>query len=368
MLEHGANSTFFTPERSNEVFSSPRGQLLIASCRSGAYIAQEIAGHYNRLLADNGSTSEAMYMDSVDTQFSDSETVVQLEQHVGGYDVFLVQGLYNPTSGLTVDQNYMAMFIAARALREHGARHVTAIVPYLAYGRQDKPSRFKREPTTAKLMADLTIRSGIDRIITWEPHKAQIRGFYGDIPTTMLDSLTLWTAEFKRFAGREDVIVVAPDAGASKTITYFGRALNISSAIASKFRPRPEEAEITEIIGDFRDKRVAIVLDDIISSGGTMAALVRSIVDTYNIEEVHIGAIHNLCMPEAHTRIMDLYENYNLTEVVVTDTIPQTEAFTELPFVTVRNLAEVLSRVINRIHFKQSVSELFYSGGDHSAS
>ena len=94
-----------------------------------------------------------------------------------------------------------------------------------------------REPTTARLMADLAVEAGIDRLITWDPHCGQIRGFYGSMPANMLESLTLFIEEFERFRGRDDVIAVAPDAGASKFITHFGRALGLRCAIASKFRP-----------------------------------------------------------------------------------------------------------------------------------
>jgi len=254
----------------------------------------------------------------------------------------------------------MALLIAARAFREHGANHVTAVFPYLAYGRQDKPTKFMREPTTAKLMADLAVEAGIDQLITWAPHRSQIRGFYGSMPVIMLDSLTLFIEEFQRFQSREDVIAVAPDVGASKFVTYFGRALDLKCAVASKYRPRPEEAEISEIIGDFSGKRIAIVLDDMISSGGTVYSLIKKLVEEQRIEKVYLGASHNLCMETAHRRLSALHTDYHLEKLVVTNSIPQTEAFRTLPFVSVRCLADSLSRTINRIHYNRSVSELFY--------
>ena len=123
----------------------------------------------------------------------------------------------------------------------------------------------------AKLMADLSIEAGIDRLVTWHPHSDQLRGFYGSTPVEMLDPLPLFLNEFRHLRGRDEVIVVAPDAGASKLITYLGRGLNLNCAIASKYRPRAEEAVITEVIGDFSGKRVALVIDDMISSGGTIS-------------------------------------------------------------------------------------------------
>lgn len=355
---------FFTPEQfareQTQRMDSTRGRLLIASCRSCTYLADQIVRQYNKQLIEAGSNSSVLYLPNVDFQFSDSETCARIELHVGGYDVFLVQALFNPASGHSVDENYMAFLIAARAFRDHGARHLTAVLPYLAYGRQDKPTEFKREPTTAKLMADLSIDAGIDRLITWNPHSSHIRGFYERMPVEMLNALTLFIQEFRRFQGRGNIIVVAPDAGASKFVTHFGRALNLKCAIASKYRPRPEEAMISEVIGDFSKKRIAIVLDDMISSGGTIYALIQKLVKEKGIEEVYLGVSHNLCMPSAYERLLDLNRNYHLKEVIVTNSIPQTDEFLKLPFVTVRCLSDTLSQTINRIHYNQSVSELFY--------
>lgn len=359
-----AEGHFFTPEefarKQVQRMVSSRGRLLIASCRSGTYLAGRVVEQYNRYLMAAGSNSRVPYLPDLDFQFSDSETSARVDIHVGGFDVFLIQTLFNPTRTHSVDENYMAFLIAARTFRDHGARHVTAVLPYLAYGRQDKPTDFKREPTTAKLMADLSVEAGIDRLVTWAPHSTHLRGFYGRMPVEMLNALTLFIQEFQHFAGREDVIAVAPDAGASKFVTHFGRALDVKCAIASKYRPRPEQATITEVIGDFSKRRVAIVLDDMISSGGTMYGLIRKLVIEKGIKEVYLGVSHNLCMPKAYEQLLDLHENYHLKAVVVTNSIPQTDKFSQLPFVTVRCLSGLLSQTINRIHYNQSVSELFY--------
>lgn len=356
--------TFFTPERFAQEqarrMESTRGRLLIAGCCSGSYLSKSVVERYNELLRAAGSEDEVLHLENLDRRFSDSETCVRLDMHVSGYDVFLFQALLDPTSDRSVDQNYMALLVAARTFREHGANHVTAVIPYLAYARQDKPTKFMREPTTAKLMADLSIAAGIDRVIVWDPHCGQIRGFYGSIPVNTLESLTLFIEEFQRFAHREDVIAVAPDAGASKFVTHFGRALYLKCAIASKYRPRPEEVVISEIIGDFAGKKTAIILDDMISGGGTVYALIRKLVQEQGIEEVYLGASHNLCIGQARERLLALHTDYHLKEVIVTNSIPQTEAFKVLPFVRVRCLSDTLSRTINRIHYNRSVSEVFY--------
>jgi ribose-phosphate pyrophosphokinase len=356
---------FYTPENYTEeqarLMHSTRGPLLIAGCRSGTYLTEKVVERYKQLLAENESKDNVLYLPDIDKRFTDSEACVRLEHHVNGYDVFLFQALFNPNLPFAINDNYMTFFIAARAFREHGAKHITGILPYLAYSRQDKPTAFKREPITAKLMADLSTVAGVDHFISWEPHSGQIRGFYGSTPVDFLDPLTLFMEEFAQFKDKQDVIVVAPDVGASKFATHFGRAMNINSAIASKYRPQPEKVIISEIIGDFRHKRVAIILDDMISNAGTVYALTQKLIKENHVEEVHIGVSHNLCVGRGLERLQDLYENYGLKQIIVTNSIPQTPEIQSLPFVKVKCLSDSLSRTINRIHYNKSVSEVFYT-------
>lgn len=355
---------FFTPEEFAQEQTlrmvPPRGRLLIAGCRSGSHLSRRVVEKYQELLTQSGGVDNVLHLEDIDKRFSDSETCTRLDINVSGCDVFLFQSLFDPTSECSIDQNYMAFLIAVRAFKEHGARHVTGVLPYLAYARQDKPTMFTREPITARLMADLSIAAGIDRLIVWDPHCDQIRGFYGGLPVNTLESLSLFIDEFSRFRNRDDVIAVAPDAGASKFVTHFGRALNIKCAIASKYRPRPEEVVIAELIGDFEGKKIAIVLDDMISNGGTMHALIKKLVEEKGIEQVYLGVSHNLCVGRAKDHLLDLYNNHNLAEVIVTNSIPQTQQFLDLPFVSVRCLSDTLAKTINRIHYNRSVSEVFY--------
>ena len=357
-------SSFFTPEQyaaeHKKQMESPRGQLLIASCRSGAALAEKVVERYNQILKKMGSQGEVLYLENIDKNFSDSETNVRLDMHISGYDVFLFQALLDPASGRSIDQNYMATLIGARAFKEHGASHITAVLPYLAYARQDKPTKFEREPTTARLMADLAVGAGIDRLVVWDPHSSQIRGFYGSIPVHMIESLTLFINELAAFKGRKDVIVVAPDEGAAKYVAHFGRAMDLQYAIASKYRPAPEVAEIKEIMGDFEGKTTAIVLDDMISGGGTMQELAKKLVQDKGIKEIYIGISHNLCIPAALARIKEIQKDFNLKKLLVTDSIPQTEEFMKLDGMKQISLAEIMARAVNRIHYNRSVREIFY--------
>ncbi len=356
-------NNFFTPTQvareQAERIESPRGRLLMASCRAGDYMMQRAVAAYQSQLAEADDEGHLLSVANLDYQFSDTETNVRLERDVSGYDVFLFQALYDPISNRPVDQNYMAFLIAARALREWGANCVTAILPYLAYARQDKPTKFQREPTTAKLMADLSIEAGIDRLVVWHPHYPQTQGFYGKIPVYVLEALHFFVKEFEFLRGRDDVIAVAPDVGASKFVTHFSRALDLKSAIASKHRPRPEATEISQVIGDFEGKKIAIVLDDMISSGGTVYTVIKRLAQEEQLDQIYLAASHNLCTPEAQERLRELHADYHLTSVTVTNSIPQTPDFRTLPFVTVKDLAGTLSRVINHIHYNRAVSDLF---------
>ena len=347
-------------ERSNDKFvkryaprtASPRGPMLIAACRSGSGMARKVFEAYRENLGDPlPGEEEPTFIEDLEGEFSDSETYVRLGIDVNGFDVFLFQALLDPGSRRPIDQNYMAFLIAVRALREWGANHITAVLPYLAYARQDKPTRFEREPTTANLMADLSIQAGIDRLITWHPHSQQVQGFYDHIPVVRMEALSMFVESFQAYRNREDVVLVAPDAGAAKLVTRVARELNLSAAIASKYRPRPEEAVIEEVIGDFTGKRTAIVLDDMVSSGGSIHSLVKRLVGEKGIQEVHVAVSHNLCREIALERLSELHENYGLRSLVQTNSIPQTVAFASLPFLTVVDLSHDLALAINRIHY-----------------
>lgn len=351
-------SRFLTPQHLERTWGteSPRGRLLIAACRSGAYLAEKVAHRYEALLRQADAAREVTYLGEIDFQFSDRESCVRLDADVNGHDVFLFQALHDPTAGRSVDEHYMAFLIAARAFREWGANYVTGVLPYLAYARQDKPTKFQREPTTAELMADLSIEAGLDRLVVWDPHTDRVHGFYGSVPVDALSPLALFVDVFRRFRGREDVIAVAPDAGATKFVMHLARTLDISSAVALKYRPRPEEAVVSDILGDFEGKHIALVLDDMVNTGGTIEATVTKLVDAKGIEDVHLGISHNLCADQALERLTELHARTHLQTMTITDSVPQTDDFRSLPFLTIRSLADVLCRVINRIHYNRSVN------------
>jgi ribose-phosphate pyrophosphokinase len=336
-----------------------RGRLLIAGCNSGIGQAQSVFDYYQRCVQAKKGNKTIQCLLPIDRRFSDGEAGVSLDENVRGADVFFFQSLCDPTSGASIDDNYMSFFIAVRALRDHGAAHITGVLPYLGYARQDKPTDYMREPITARLMADFALTAGLNQLLTWAPHSQQ-QGLFGSVKVDALDAQSLLSREFIRFSGRKDVIVVAPDAGAIKFATKIADNLNLSYALAEKHRPRPGEAKIANIVGDFSDKTTVLIFDDMIASAGTMVALIEKIIKDYpQIKAVYIGASHNLCLDPAYTALLYLHEQACLQEVVITNSIPQTERFMSLPFLKVLTLSEILAHAINRIHYNKSVSECF---------
>ena len=363
MTRGGGLEPFYSPERvareATLAEPSPRGELVVVSCRSGTRLARAVVDRYRGLLALERSHHRIDHLADIDFQFSDTESCVRLERHVGGADVFLFQSLLDLASGRSVDENTVAFLLATDACRTWGAAHVTAVLPYLTYARQDKPTRDRREPTSARLMADLALEAGIDRLVTVHPHIAHLPGFYGRVRVDALSPLPYLVDAFQELRGRSDAIVVAPDVGASRLVADAAEALGLPAAIAVKARPRAEEAVTTELIGSFEGRRVALVLDDMIASGGTVRALLRRLAEETEVREVHLGVSHNLGLDIARERLLELQADYGLVDVVVTDSVPQTGAFLELPFLRVVELADVLARTLNRIHHDRPVSSLF---------
>lgn len=334
---------------------SPRGKLVVAGCTPARYLARAIVEQFNNPKRTSSGPRPLLYLEDIDFRFSDSEIGVRLETDVSGCDVFLLQALYAPTYDAKVSENYLALCIAVRAFREWGAHKITAVLPYLAYARQDKPTRFQREPTTARLMADLVIAAGIDRLVTWHPHYQQVHGFYSDVPVDVLEPLDHLINLFDEYRGRTDVVLVAPDVGASKFVTHLGRKLDLQVAIAAKYHPAQEQTEISQIIGDLASKRIALVVDDMMSSGGTVYAVIKQLVEEHRIEEVLLAVSHNLCSDAAYDRLLDLHKLYQLRHVFVTNSIPQTKSFENLAFLSVHDLSPSLAETIQRIHHDRSL-------------
>ena len=207
-------------------------------------------------------------------------------------------------------------------------------------------------------MADLAINAGLDRLVVWAPHDKRVQGFYDKMPISTLNPIQFFSDIFSEFKGAEDVIGVAPDKGAVTFLIPFCQGMNIRSGIASKLRPEPEQATITEIIGDFKGINRAIVLDDMINTGGTIDACVKALHDEKGIQAIWLGVSHFLGSPQAIHRLQTLHEDYGLEKVIVTDSVPLTHAFLGLPYTQVRSIAGLLANAVARIHNNESIGHI----------
>jgi ribose-phosphate pyrophosphokinase len=279
-------------------------------------------------------------------RFSDGEIWVSIGESVRGADVFVVQPTCPPTS-----DHILELLIILDALKRASARRITAVVPYYGYARQEKKVK-PREPITAKLMADVITVAGANRVLTVDLHTQSIQGFF-NIPLDNLPAGPILADDMEAcgLAG-PDTVVVSPDVGGVGTAKALADRLSASLAIIAKRRPAANEVEILEVIGELEGKR-AILIDDIIDTGGSLASAAEAVADR-GAREVYAYATHPVFSGEALAKL----QRSRLKEIVVTDTIPLGEA-KRTPKIRVLSLAPVLAEAIRRVHGNESVSTLF---------
>jgi len=342
LKNNAANQTSYPP--------STEGPLLIASCRSGTMIASKVVQQYRSLFSlDEGIRDLETLMD-INFSFSDGETCIRLDKDVNGRDVFLFQALQDPTSERSVDENYMAFFMAVRTFHEWGANRVTGVLPYLAYARQDKHTPGKREPISVELMAELSIEAGLNRLIVWAPHDNRVHGFYGKVPVDTLQANQIFKKQYAEKNGQKNVIGVAPDAGAAAFMIPFCRNMNINCAVTAKYRPEPEKTAITDIMGNFEGMDEAIVLDDMINTGGTVEAVVKKLYTEKGIKKIWLGVSHFLGANKAKKRLIKCHEKFGLEKLIVTNSVPLKKEFKDLGFVNTVSLEVPFANAIHCIH------------------
>lgn len=277
-------------------------------------------------------------------RFSDGEVHVRIEESVRGADVFVVQ----PTSA-PVNEHLMELLITIDALRRASARRITAVIPYYGYARQDRKTR-ARDPITAKLTANLLTTAGVDRVLAMDLHAGQIQGFF-DIPVDHLPGVPI-LAEYFKSKGLQDMVVVSPDLGGVTRARDLANRLGVDIAIIDKRRPEPNVAEVMNIIGRIRGKRV-IMIDDIIDTAGTITLGAEALL-AHGASEVYACCTHAVLSGPAVTRLAAS----PVTEVVITDTIPL-PADKQIDKITVLPVAPLLGDAILRIYEDLSVSKLF---------
>jgi len=306
------------------------------------------AGNSNPKVAREIASELGMHLGSSEVgTFSDGEISVSIKETVRGSDVFVIQSTCAP-----VNNNIMELLIMIDAFKRASAGRITAVIPYFGYARQDRKAR-ARDPISAKLVADLICTAGADRVLTMDLHAPQIQGFF-DVPVDHLLGVPILEPYFeKKFPDKSDIVVVAPDLGSVGRARNFASRFEVPIAIIDKRRPKANESEVMNIIGDVKGKKV-IIVDDMIDTAGTLCNAAKALCDIGGAAEVYACATHGVLSGSAIERI----QNSVIKEMILLDTIPltpekQIDKITQLP------VAPVFAEAIERIYEDLPVSTLF---------
>ena len=295
-----------------------------------------ISGTANKKLADEVAKILKIPLTPVEIKrFHDGEIYCRVLESVRGCDVFIIQ----PTSP-DASLNLMELLIMVDALKRSSPDKITAVIPYYGYCRQDKKSK-PREPITAKLVANMIAIAGVDRVIMFDLHVAQVQGFF-DIPSDNLDLIPVF-ADYIASKKLKNIVIVSPDAGGAARARSFGKVLNAPIAIVDKRRPEPNVAEVHNIIGDVKGK-IAILVDDIIDTAGSITEG-ANILMKFGAKEVYALATHGVLSNPATDRI----KKSRLKEVVVTNTIEISKEKI-IGKLKVISIAPLLAETIKRTH------------------
>jgi ribose-phosphate pyrophosphokinase len=312
------------------------GSMMVFSGNANPALARAVASHLKIRLGD-----------ALVSSFSDGEAQVEINEHVRGHDVFIIQPTCAPTN-----DNLMELLVIADALRRSSAARITAVVPYYGYARQDRRQRSQRVPITAKLAADMITTAGINRVITVDLHADQIQGFF-NIPVDNVYASPVLLGDIWRQT-HPDKIVVSPDVGGVLRARAVARRLdNADLAIIDKRRPRANELEVMNIIGDVEGKS-CIIVDDIIDTAGTLCQAAMALKER-GAGKVIAYITHPVLSGPAIERVSDSH----LDELVVTDSIPLSEPARDCAKIRQLSLAEMLAETMRRVNNDESVSELF---------
>ncbi len=280
-------------------------------------------------------------------RFPNGEVRVRIEESVRGCDVFVIQ----PTSPPAND-NLVELLIMIDALSRASAKRITAVIPFYGYAKQDRKTK-GREPISAKLVANLLVTAGANRILTMDLHAGQIQGFF-DIPVDNLAAQSL-LARYFATKNLQNLVVVSPDVGGTARARNFANRLQVDLAVIDKHRPNYAQVEVMNIIGDVKGK-TAIIVDDLIDTAGTLVEGAEALLKKGGAKEVYACATHPVFSSQAVERIT----NSPIKEVVVTNTIDISEKISKsLSKIKVLSVAPIFAEAIKRIHGELSISELF---------
>lgn len=325
----------------NSIVVQKNKKLMVFCGRSVPGLGDKIAQHLKIKMGDLEATT-----------FSNGEIYVRYRENIRGSDVFLIQSTSPP-----VNDNIMELLIMIQAARLASARRITAVMPWMGYGRQDKKSA-GREPITAKLVADMLQVAGADRVLTMDLHTGQVQGFF-NIPVDHMSALSTLAGYFRMMQHPEgELVVVSPDVGGVKRAKKFADKLgdHVDIAILSKTRPAHNVAEIMEVIGTVEGK-TCIMVDDMIDTAGTIVAGAKALLEM-GARDVYATCTHAVLSGPAYERL----EDSPVREVVVTDTLPLNPD-KKTSKIKVLSIASILGDTINSVFRDESVSKLF-EGGD----
>lgn len=310
------------------------GPLKIFSGSAHPALAKEIAEHLDLPLG--GARLH---------RFPDSEVSFQIDENIRGTDVFIIQPTCSP-----VDEHIMEMCVMIDAFRRSSASRITAVIPYYGYARQDRKDK-PRVPISAKLVANLLSAAGANRVLTMDLHKAQIQGFF-DIPVDHLFAAPVMIDYLAR-QNFGPVTIVSPDAGGAERARAYAKRIDAELAIIDKRRSEDGVAEVMNVVGDVNG-RVCVIADDIIDTAGTIRKAAEALMAN-GASRVLASAVHGVLSGPALERI----EGAPIDKLIVTNTIPLSEAGAASGKIVVLSVARLLAQAIRSIHEETSVSKLF---------
>ncbi len=300
------------------------------------------AGRSNPALADKIASAYGQELGHVTIKnFADGEIYVRYGESIRGSDLFIIQSTHPGAD------NWMELLLLIDAAKRASAERITAVIPYFGYARQDRKDQ-PRVSIAAKLLADMLATAGVHRILTMDLHAPQIQGFF-DVPVDHLYGSAVFIDYFRQL-DVANAVVVAPDVGSLKMARAYAKRLHADLALIDKRRPRQNEAEVMNIIGEVRGRNV-ILIDDMVDTAGTLTSAANALRDA-GAEEIMAACTHPLLSGPAYERI----ESSALSSLVVTDTVPLKSPSEKIDVISV---AELFSDAIRRIYTDASVSTLF---------
>jgi ribose-phosphate pyrophosphokinase len=306
-----------------------------------------VAGNSNPVLAKEIATWLKLSLTKASVRrFADMEVFVEIQENVRGSDVFIIQSTSYPAN-----DHLMELLIITDALRRASARRITAVIPYFGYARQDRKVG-SRSPISAKLVANLITRAGVDRVLTLDLHAGQIQGFF-DIPTDNLYASPVMVRDIREKFDLANAMVVSPDVGGVVRARGLAKRINAPLAIIDKRRERAGESEVMNVIGDVAGY-TCILVDDMVDSGGTLVNAADALLAN-GAKDVYAYISHGVLSGGAAARII----NSKLKELVITDSIQPTEAVINAKNIRVLSIASLIAEAIGRTASEESVSSLF---------